>query len=193
MTNDRLTMLRVVLLTILLLSVTGSAVAQDSVRSPLDFDAIRQQVEDDMQNQPSTLSPPVLPDGTALTDSLTQARQQEALQAYFNYRVHGFDHRLRVFEWQLLSSRIIFVVVILLVLMGVYFSGVQFQRGLRDAAARAASSTDAATTDEPVTEIEASMQGIKVSSSTLGVIILVISLAFFYLYLVFVYPIKEIF
>jgi len=31
-----------------------------------------------------------------------------------------------------------------------------------------------------------------VSSPVLGVIILVISLAFFYLYLVFVYPIKEI-
>jgi hypothetical protein len=192
MTSDRLTMLRAVLLTALLLSVPFPAVAQDSVRAPLDFDAIRQQVEADMRNQRSTLSPPVLPEGAPLTDSLTRARQQEALQAYFKYRVHGFDHRLRVFEWQLLSSRIIFVVVILLVLLGVYFSGVQFHRGLREARAQQAASDAETPSDEPVTEIEASMQGIKVSSSTLGVIILVISLAFFYLYLVFVYPIKEI-
>jgi len=193
MTSDWLPMLRVVLLTVFLLGIAVPAAAQDSVRSPLDFDAIRQRVEADMQNQPSTLTPPVLPEGAVLTDSLTQARQQDALQAYFNYRVHGFDHRLRVFEWQLLSSRIIFVVVILLVLLGVYFSGVQFHRGLRETRMQRATDDTQAPAEEPVTEIEASMQGIKVSSSTLGVIILVISLAFFYLYLVFVYPIKEIF
>jgi len=84
-------------------------------------------------------------------------------------------------------------VVILLVLLGVYFSGVQFHRGLRETRMQRATDDTQAPAEEPVTEIEASMQGIKVSSSTLGVIILVISLAFFYLYLVFVYPIKEIF
>ncbi len=47
-------------------------------------------------------------------------------------------------------------------------------------------------TDE-TTEIVASVKGIKVSSPILGVIILVISLLFFYLYLVYVYPITEIF
>jgi hypothetical protein len=35
--------------------------------------------------------------------------------------------------------------------------------------------------------------GIKVSSPVLGVVILVISLAFFYFYLVYVYPIENIF
>lgn len=41
--------------------------------------------------------------------------------------------------------------------------------------------------------VELSTSGIKVSSPVLGVIILALSLAFFYLYLVYVYPIKEIF
>jgi hypothetical protein len=49
------------------------------------------------------------------------------------------------------------------------------------------------TEPESITEFEASAKGIKVSSPVLGVIILVISLAFFYLYLVYVYPISEIF
>jgi hypothetical protein len=40
--------------------------------------------------------------------------------------------------------------------------------------------------------LDLSTAGLKVSSPVLGVIILVISLAFFYLYLVYVYPISEI-
>lgn len=63
MTSDWPPMLRPVLLTVLLLSVSFPATAQDSVRTPLDFDAVRQQVEADMQDQPFMLSPPVLPDG----------------------------------------------------------------------------------------------------------------------------------
>jgi hypothetical protein len=43
------------------------------------------------------------------------------------------------------------------------------------------------------TTLEASATGIKLSSPVLGVIILALSLAFFYLYLVHVYPIEEIF
>ena len=46
---------------------------------------------------------------------------------------------------------------------------------------------------KPVTSFSASATGISVSSPVLGVIILVISLAFFYLYLVYVYPISELF
>lgn len=158
-------------------------------RSILDFEAISQQVAASLQERDSVPPPPVLTEGLtaiAASDSLTRAKQQAALQAYFDYRIQGFDHRLRVFEWQLLSAHIIFGIVLLIVLVGIYFSGVQFHRGLRERQAQAAAEPEA------VTEIEASMEGIKVSSSTLGVIILVISLAFFYLYLVFVYPIEEI-
>ena len=46
---------------------------------------------------------------------------------------------------------------------------------------------------EDRTEFSASLKGIKVSSPILGVVILIISLAFFYLYLVYVYPIEDIF
>ena len=91
-------------------------------------------------------------------------------------------HRREVFEWQLSSSKIIFYVVIFLVLIGVFFSGVQFYAAHKKNFM-----------DDKVTEISASAKGIKVSSSVLGVIILIISLMFFYLYLVYVYPINEIF
>ena len=41
------------------------------------------------------------------------------------------------------------------------------------------------------TQLEVSAKGIVVNSSVMGVIILALSLAFFYLYLVYIYPITD--
>lgn len=117
-------------------------------------------------------------------DETTRATYLEALRAHYRYRTEGFEHRMRVFRWQLLSERLIFCVVILLVLVGVVFSGIQFRIGLRGLEAGR---------EGPSTQLKLSGKGVEVSSSILGVILLVISLAFFYLYLVYVYPIEEIF
>jgi len=122
---------------------------------------------------------PSPPDPVGL-DPKTNERYQASLQRYYEYLFSGFEHRQRVFEWQLLSSKIIFAVVLVLVFAGIYFAAVQFHVAQREKAK-----------GEP-TQLEASLSGIKVSSSVLGVIILVISLLFFYLYLVHVYPISEI-
>lgn len=43
------------------------------------------------------------------------------------------------------------------------------------------------------TDLEASIGNVKVSSPVLGVVILLLSLMFFYVYLVYVYPIQETF
>jgi hypothetical protein len=119
----------------------------------------------------------------AYLDEAGLASMRAALKAFYDYRIKGFDHRSRVFEWQLLSSRLIFVLVIAIVAVGLYFSWLQFMAGLREKAG----------TDTTSTTFEASPTGLKVSSPVLGVIILTLSLAFFYLYLVHVYPIEEIF
>lgn len=118
-------------------------------------------------------------------DSITKNKQLEALRAYFDYRSIGFKHRQEVFDWQLFSTKVIFVVVILLVIAGIYFSGVQFHNSLK--------AQKSLETKEEITELEASLKGIKISSPILGVIILTISFLFFYLYLIHVYPIQEIF
>lgn len=109
---------------------------------------------------------------------------QQSLQSYYEYRTQGFEHRQRVFEWQLLSSRVIFFVVIFLVITGVYFSWLQFKVDLQR-------EKDGGQKSSPST-VKASSGGLEVSSPVLGVIILVISLLFFYLYLAHVYPIEEI-
>jgi hypothetical protein len=150
-------------------------------------------------------------------DDATKAAYLSALRAQFEYQRTKMEHRANVFAWQLFSNRIIFFTVIILVLSGVYFSGVQFhssmranriarelsqakRRKLRDAdlrkeGSKSGQSTDSAVEPEvaqPITELEASLTGIKVSSPVLGVIILALSFLFFYLYIKFVYPIHEI-
>lgn len=118
-----------------------------------------------------------------LKDAPTNASFLEAMREYYAYRASGLRHRARVFEWQLLSSRIIFATVLGLVASGIVFAAVQFGIGLRLASSGV---------KETATEIDLSTTSVKVSSPVLGVIILVISLVFFYLYLVYVYPINEI-
>lgn len=126
-----------------------------------------------------------LPEPMTDMDPATRAKYQEALRGYFSYRLQGYEQRQKTFAWQLFSSRIIFWAVLTLVFAGIYFAAVQFHVGLRGAAGPPGA--------EARTEFAASLEGVKVSSPVLGVIILVISLVFFYLYLAFVYPISEIF
>jgi len=108
---------------------------------------------------------------------------QKALQAYYGYLIQGYKHRSEVFKWQLFSSRLLFIIVILLVFSGIYFAAVQFYAGLKN------KNLD----PEQLTTISISSKNIEISSPVIGIIILVLSLGFFYLYLVYVYPIKEIF
>jgi hypothetical protein len=117
----------------------------------------------------------------ALTDPATRAAYLQSLQGYYEYHRWGLGLRRQTFEWQLLSSRIIFVVVLSLVGIGIYFAWVQFYADRRSEA------------PPVITEISAGKEGLRVSSPVLGVIILVISLLFFYLYLAFVYPISQTF
>jgi hypothetical protein len=127
----------------------------------------------------SSLAPAAPPEW--LKDAATNQAFLDSAREYYAYKASGLRYRSRVFEWQLFSSRIIFATVILLVASGMVFAAIQFRVGLR----RPSVAADA-------TQIDLSAGAIKVSSPVLGVIILVISLAFFYLYLVYVYPISEI-
>ena len=139
---------------------------------------------------------PVAASDVVLQDPATRQKYFEAMQRFYEYRANGYAYRSRVFEWQLLSSRVIFIIVLVLVLAGIYFAAVQFhvamliaRRDLRNPPA-----SDAQPGDNPLaTHLELSAKGVVVNSSVLGVIILSLSLAFFYLYLVYVYPIQNVF
>jgi hypothetical protein len=129
-------------------------------------------------------------------DKATKEALLAALRAYYQYNVSGFHHRSQVFEWQLFSSKVVFWVVIILVAAGVYFSGVQFHASLEKGSRKILRKKDKSGQEPPTapetTEILATLKGIKVTSPVLGVIILMISFLFFYLFLVYVYPIRDI-
>ena len=140
------------------------------------------------QLEPSLEGPELPPDETL--DALQKLKTLDedtaqtffaALREQYEYKITGFRHRKNVFRWQFYSSIAIFAMVLFLVAAGVYFSWIQFQRDLQVADSK-----------DKGTELQVSTEGIKIQSSVLGVIILVVSLAFFYLYLVYVYPIQEI-
>jgi len=115
------------------------------------------------------------------TDKDTRLAYEKALQDYYRYRSHGLEHRKAVFSWQLFSAKMIFAIVVVLVVSGIVFAGIQFRHGL------------ARSVDNLGGDIEVKTDGFKVSSPVLGVIILFLSLAFFYLYLVHIYPIEIVF
>ncbi len=156
---------------------------EESEETPPRIEALQDALKGRSTKPDPTLA--VAPEMVApgILDSEGNASMQAAFKAYYDYRVHGFEHRKGVFAWQLLSAKIIFVLVVALVLLGVYFSWMQFHAALRG------NGKDG----ETDTTVELGASGLKVSSPVLGVIILTLSLAFFYLYLVNVYPIEEIF
>lgn len=141
----------------------------------------------------------------------TRAAQQEALQAKYKYQAFSYQHAQRTFDFQYWSGKVIFWVVLLIVFAGIAFSAVQFYVGLRHPldkrAAKGSGGKDGekkddekddkdapapAAEDPCVSEFEASLQGIKLKSSVLGLLILAMSMVFFYLYLKFVYQITNI-
>ena len=77
--------------------------------------------------------------------------------------------------------------MLLLVFSGICFAAIQFHGTFRR------KDEIGAPNSHEVSEFEASLKGVKVSSPVLGVVILVISMVFFYLDLLFVYPIENVF
>jgi len=126
---------------------------------------------------------------STLENIITLSKNDSLLQKeLYDYYHFGLEHRKQTFTWNLTSSKITFWVVIILVFAGIAFAGFQFYIAMQER--RTASKLPPM---DLGTQLEAGKDGIKVSSPVLGVIILVISLLFFYLYLAYVYPIKEIF
>ena len=196
------------LFSVMLFAETDESAEKDAAGSPIgafiaDEEKTKQEKAKSETNDAATEEAIFqLPDVEALTalgdlDPETRDAAIESMREYYRYRDSGYKHRRAVFDWQLTSSKIIFWVVIVLVAVSIYFSGVQFHSALRwrreeKPAKGAPSEEGSASASGLQTSIEAGSGGIKVSSPVLGVIILVISLLFFYLYLVHIYPISEI-
>jgi hypothetical protein len=116
---------------------------------------------------------------STLENIVTLSKNDSLLQKeLYDYYHFGLEHRKQTFSWNLSSSKITFWVVIVLVFAGIAFAGFQFYIAMQER--RTASKLPPM---DLGTQLEAGKDGI----------ILIISLLFFYLYLAYVYPIKEIF
>jgi hypothetical protein len=156
--------------------------AQDSISKKQKLDSILNTVDIKFAQQTNNDS--------LMNTIVKLSKEDSALKkAISEYYLFGLDHRKKALQWNLTSSVIIFWSVIFLVFSGILFAGIQFYTSLHNAKNKGSINAENLST-----ELEASLQGgIKVSSPVLGVIILVISFLFFYLYLKYVYPITEIF
>ncbi len=146
-------------------------------------------------------------------EELVAERVKEAkahLQATAAYDAKYYDHQewvLRytrfVYYWHFLSTIIVFFLVVGIVIFGLRLSYLQFKKDMLLSRARRELSASASpppagteekqtpTTPQPVLQtIKLGLQGIEISSSVIGLLILALSLGFFYLYLEQVYPIK---
>lgn len=147
--------------------------------------------------------------GQQLSPALSKLTEQEkeAQVEYWTYAYHNTRH---VFEWNYISTILIFFIVVLLVLSGLGFAAWQLRYSMQlgskrmqimeahaaalTAAAAGSNTASAAIASEDTndTTLKISATGLEVHSATLGVIILAFSMCFFYMYLKFVYPIQAI-
>ena len=132
-------------------------------------------------------TPKQLIQNRGLPFTVSKEMQEDLGRILYNNHKMSLEHNRRLFEWQLQSSRIIFWVVIGLVVVGIIFSGIQFAKALKLPPQQTEKERQ-----EQLTELEITTRGIKVSSPVLGVVILVISLGFFYLFLIHVYPVQHV-
>lgn len=138
---------------------------------------------------PVPTTPKAIPQIVPPTPANSSAVQQS--NDAYNVWVNGF--RQRTYENQLFQTRVIFILVIVLVFAGLFFSWVQFQHAFhlkRVLSKRVSAPSDEAAAAAPAQdEFSFGKDGVVIKSAYLGVIILAISMAFFFLYLVYVYPI----
>ncbi|MEO6523082.1 MAG: hypothetical protein ABIN91_15480 [Mucilaginibacter sp.] len=111
------------------------------------------------------------------------------------YQQYSFGHLMRVFDWQYRSSIIIFFIVIIIVLMGLILSYKQFtlhEKIVTESIKLKQVSTEIIKQDPAaqISSFEVGKDGLKINTAVIGLMILVISVVFLFLYLKYVYPIQ---
>ena len=114
-------------------------------------------------------------DQNAPPSMAADSRNDDYARARLEYDTFALRHAQRTYEWQYRSGIVIFVLVIASVALGLWMSFLHFYQGRKGGGT-----------------MKLSKDGVEVSSPVIGLLILVVSLGFFYLYLSQVYPITEV-
>lgn len=114
---------------------------------------------------------------------------------YYEALRQELELRQQAFEWHAFSTKLLFWSVIAITAMGLVLSwrefGKYYARNVRTPVNSPA--TESKGTEAPPQSVfKVSAQGLEVTSSLIGFLVLSVSLAFFYLYVVNVYPLYEL-
>jgi hypothetical protein len=123
--------------------------------------------------------------------SFTQSQVDTINQIKVRYTKFAYAYRINLYNWQLTSSKYIFMVVAIIVLIGLYLSYLQFKASTKHITSTLNKQEVTKSDDQlSANKFEISKDGIKIDSAVIGLIILAISIVFFFLYLKFVFPIN---
>lgn len=122
-------------------------------------------------------------------NSLKYHRQFE--ESKLQHDLLSMKHRQESLSFQYMQGWVIFIVVMVLVLGGFYLAFLQFKLDEKITLAKAEidNISDKSLSD---TTLEVSKEGVKITSSVIGLIVLGMSFAFFYMYIKHVYTITEL-
>jgi hypothetical protein len=180
---------------VLLLSI-GFAAAQQNVAKPEQ--QVQREPRDLLKDEITASQKQTTEKGLGSLSEAALPETPKMLHAREEYTIFAWKNRQDAFAWQSISTKVIFWVVIIVVLAGLYLSWMQFNfahnapltktRQTKKGQANMGNPND----QIEASTIEISTSGVKITSSVIGLIILVLSIVFFFLYLKFVYPIIEV-
>ncbi|MEP3756954.1 hypothetical protein [Hyphomonas sp.] len=130
-----------------------------------------------------------------LTEAFTDAVSDEPNEAAIEFEGWKQGYYERSWEWHLWTNKIIFWFVLFVVTFSLLIAGAQFVGDLRRGSLPETNSKDKQgeeNGDSHQYDIQASFESVSIKSKTIGAVILVFSGVFFFLYLVYVYPMDVI-
>jgi hypothetical protein len=148
----------------------------------------------------------------SLCDGWEPAIHEECVKAYSEYyrtETSLYAQRRASFDFELASAKMILAAVLLLVLSGLIFAALQFWHAIYGVPAVGPAregvnggADTLGTLPQPTaadsvqndlsSDLEISLTGFKLKSSILGLLLVVVSMGFFYLYIRYVYPIQVV-
>ena len=108
------------------------------------------------------------------------------------YEIWIINYKKKIYEYQYFSGQILLFISITVLVCGLYFSYVQFSDRINSNRLNNHGSENLENNDndKSKTSLKIGAAGIEISSSIIGLLILCVSLAFFYLYIANIYPIE---
>jgi hypothetical protein len=124
--------------------------------------------------------------------AVAQMNMQKKLDELRLARAEKEDgHAMLCLYIQTVEGVIVFVLVMLMTSAGVYMSYTQFRKGFSQFIPDKGAAPTPASPDV-LTTLKITLTGVEISSSIIGLLVLAVSLAFFFLYLDRVYPIQRL-